>query len=150
MNIFLQQTYEINKLISLSGRYKPKEFQEAVQNIVNSHKDYAIKNGEYIITTTKSLEVIDGEQVLDVEVLLPVAYRIPVDSPYTYKERIMITNALYAKVEDITMLQETITKINQYTIDHLLQPITSAYLVQSKLENVPCVEIYIGLYPNIL
>ena len=42
--------------------------------MVNSYKDYAANNGEYVITTTKSLEVVNGEQIMDVEILLPVSY----------------------------------------------------------------------------
>lgn len=146
----LQQTYEISNLVSLSNKYIVNEFQTALFGLVNNYKDYAPNNGECIITTTKSIEEINSEQVIDVEILLPVSYRIPVEEPYIFKKNIKITNALYTKVEDVIKIQEALNEVNQYIIDNTLQPITSAYLVQTKQDNKTFIEIYVGLNPNIL
>lgn len=150
MDILLDQLYEINNLITQSSRFTVREFQKALLNISSIYKDYSINNGEYVITTTRSLEVVNGEQIMVVEILLPVFYRIPVEDPYVFKNIVRITNALYAKVEEVANLQNALNEVNQYILDNKLQPITTAYLVQSKKENKPCVEIYIGLDPNIL
>lgn len=40
--------------------------------------------------------------------------------------------------------------VNQYILDQQMQTITSAYLVHTKENNQPCVEIYIGINPNVL
>lgn len=150
MDIILQQTYEINNLVSLSNKYVVSEFQSAIFNIVNNYKEYAPNNGECIITTTKSIEEINGEQVMDVEILLPVSYRISVEAPYIFKKNIKITNALYTKVEEPTKTQEALMEVNQYIVVNRLQAITSAYLVQTKKDNKLCIEIYVGLNPNVL
>lgn len=150
MDILLNQTYEINNLVTQSGKFRVDEFQKAIINIDNNHKDYVHNNEKYMITTTKSVDIVNNEQILDVEILLPVSYRIPVEEPYQYKSTIKIANALYTKVEDMTKLQDTLNEVNQYIVVNKLQPITSAYLVQKKQENLPCIEIYIGLNPNIL
>jgi len=150
MNIIQDQSYEISNLVAQSGRFTVTEFQKALMVMVNSYKDYSINNGEYMITTTKSLEIINGEQIMDVEFLIPVSYRIPVEEPYTFKSKLRLSNALYAKVSDITQLQDTLNMVNQYIIEHMLQPITSAYLVQTKQDNQLCVEVYIGINPNII
>jgi hypothetical protein len=150
MEIMLQKNFEISNLVLLSGRFSPNEFQEAVKNIVSSHKNYAVNNGEYIITTTKSIEVVNGEQILDVEVLLPVLNNLPIEPPFKYKESIKITNALYTEVENIMELQDAMNEVNRYIVNNQLQPITTAYLVQKNKDKKPNVEIYIGLNPNIV
>lgn len=150
MEMIQNQTYEIDNLVTHSGRFTVADFQRTLLNITNSYKDYSISNGEYVITTTRAIEVVNGEQVLDVEILFPISYRIPIEEPYVFKSKIKITNALYQKVTDITQLQDVLNQMNQYILDNKLQPITSAYLVQTKQEDKPCIEIYIGINPNIL
>lgn len=150
MNILLNQTYEIKNVISRSGRLTMSKFQEALMETVKEFKDYTINNGETIITTTKAIEIVDNEQILDVEILLPVSYRIPCSDPYLYKEKIKIVNALYVREDDITKLQDTMNKMDQYILNNKLQPITSAYLVQTKQDNKIIADIYIGINPNIL
>lgn len=150
MEILLSRNYEINNLITRSGRFSSIEFPQIVDDLINEYKEYAINNGELIISTTKSIEIIDQMQILDVEVLLPVLYKLPVKTPYSYKSSIKLYNALYAKINDISKLQDAILETNQYIVKNNYQPITSAYLIQSKQNNNPCVEIYIGLNPNII
>ncbi len=150
MEITKEQSFEMNNLISKSGKFKVMEFQKALMEMVNAYKDFAVGNGEYMITTTKAIEVVDGEQVMDVEILMPVSYRMPVEEPYVFKNKLKLNHALYAKVTDITKLQDTMNEVNQYILEQKLQPLTSAYLIQTKQENQPCIELYIGINPNVL
>jgi len=150
MEILLEQSYEMNNLVMKAGKYSVTEFQKAVVDMVNTYKDFSIANGDYVITTTKSLEIVNGEQIMDVEILMPVSYRMPVEEPYTFKSKLKLMNSLYTKVTEMAKLQEALNMVNQYILDHKLQPITPAYLVQTKQENQPSMEVYIGINPNIL
>jgi hypothetical protein len=150
MDFILNQEYEINNLITHSGRFTVAEFQKNLMKMSNSYKDYALNNGEYMITTTKTVEFVSGEQVMDVEMLMPVSYRMPVEEPYQFKDKVRITHALYAKVTDSAFLQESLNQVNEYIIENKLQPITSAYIIQSKKDNKPCIEVYVGMNPNLL
>ncbi len=150
MNILLNKEIEVNNLISQSGKFSMDEFQKVIQDMIMNYKDYADSSNEYMITTTKVLEIVEGKQILDVEVLLPISYRISVEKPYIFKEKIKITNALYAKVENVDNINEAMNEVNQYIVSNGLQPITSAYVIQTKQEDRPMAEIYIGLNPNIL
>jgi hypothetical protein len=118
--------------------------------MILNYKDYVDSSNECVITTTKKMELVDGKQILDVEVLLPVSYRIPVEKPYVFIEKFEITNALYTKVEQVQKLNEAMNEINQYILSNGLQPVTPAYIVQTKQGGKLTAEIYIGLNPNIL
>lgn len=150
MNIQTEQIFEFKNIISRSDKFTAHKFQEVLMDTAKEFRDYMINNGETIITTTKAVEIVDNEQVLDVEILIPVSYRIPCSEPYVFKDKIMIFNALYSREDDITRLQDTMNQMNQYIIDNKLQPITSAYLIQSKQNNKMITDIYIGVNPNIL
>ena len=150
MDIIQNQEFEISNLVTRSGRFNVVDFQMALMDMVTAYKDYAINNAEYMITTTKSLEVMNGEQIMEVEMLLPVSYRVPVEEPYVFKNKIKLTNAIYTKVTDPALLQDALNQVNQYILTEKLQPITSAYLVQTKQDNKPCIEVYISINPNSL
>lgn len=149
MNILLQKTYEESNLVTISGKYNVNTFNQLVQDTITVFKPYAKNNKKCVATTTKSIEVINNEHIIDVEILLPVSSNIKVEEPYVYKEQIKITNALYLKVDDITKVQEAMEQINQFVIKEKLQPITTAYLVQTVEEEKPIIEIYMGINPNI-
>ncbi|HHV09334.1 MAG TPA: hypothetical protein GXX75_03520 [Clostridiales bacterium] len=150
MEVILNQEYEMNHLITRSGRFTVAEFQKNLMEMANSYKDFAVNNGEYMITTTKAVEFIAGEQVMDVEILMPVDYRMPVEEPYQFKEKVRLVNALYVKVTDPALLQETLNQVNGYITENKLQPITPAYLVQTKQDSKSCIEVYVGMNPNVL
>lgn len=150
MDIILNQEYEITNLITHSGRFTVAEFQKNLMEMASSYKDFAVNNGEYMITTTKTVEFIAGEQVMDVEMLMPLSYRMPVEGPYQFKDKVRLTNALYVKVTDPALLQDTLNQVNEYIMENKLQPITSAYLIQTKQDNKPCIEVYVGMNPNLL
>ncbi len=150
MNILLNKEIEIKNLISQSGKFSTDEFQKVIQDMIIKYKDYADSSKECMITTTRTMEIVEGKQILDVEVLLPISYRIQIEQPYAFKEKIIITNALYAKVEEVEKLNEVMNEINQYILSNGLQPITSAYIIQTKEGDRPIAEIYIGISPNLL
>lgn len=150
MNILLDKNFEELNFVTTSGKYTINTFNQLVQDTITLFKPYAKNNKECIITTTKSFESVNNEQIIDVEILFPVSSKIEVQEPYVYKDKIKITNALYLKVNDITKLQEAMNRINQYVIEEKIQPITTAYLVQTTEEGKPVVEIYMGINPNII
>lgn len=150
MTFKLNQEFIIGNLVTKKGKFSQNKFQAIMNEIVGKYKEFSIDKGENIITTTKSIELVSGDLILDVEVLLPLKEEIFIEAPYEYKRCVKITNALYARVEDYTKLQEVLEEMNQYMSNNGLQPITSAYLVQSKENEKIIIEVYIGLNPNIL
>lgn len=76
MNILLNQEFEVNSIISQSDRFSADKFQKIIQDMIIKYKNYADGSNEYMITTTRS-----------VEVLLPISNRIAVENPYVLKRK---------------------------------------------------------------
>lgn len=148
MEILKGQTYEMEHLVSRSGKFTLNEFETIGKEMSKTFKDKFIDNGEYVITTTRAIE--DEGRIMDVEILMPFTEPIEVEEPYVFKDRIKIVNALYMKVIDVNLMQEAMNEMNVYIMEHKLQAVTSAYLVQTKENGQPCIEMYIGISPNIL
>lgn len=150
MNILLGQTYEMENLISREGIFSEDKFQDAIIEMKKQIKKYGVKNNKTIITTTKSVELLDNEQMLDVEILIPLNSRTPCSEMFTFKEKVKIVNALHVREYNIASLNNTMNQINNHISDHKLQPITTAYLVQMKQMDNIVTDIYIGINPNII
>lgn len=110
-----------------------------------------------LITTTFNIENIDGEQLLDMEILVPIDKEIEVLEKYQFKKKFHLLNAVYARHEgNPKFLQETYNKLMKYIQINNLVQITSAYNVNVKdptsAEDFDdmVIDIYIGVSPNIL
>ncbi len=150
MEIKTLQEFKIKNVITQRGKFTAKEFEKAALDITTEYKNYLANSGNTIITTTISIEMQNNEQIMDVEIIVPVTKEIKPKHPYQFKKEIKITNALYSKVENPSLLMAEIEKVNKYMQENSLIPITSAYLVQTKQDNLTSIEIYIGINPNIL
>jgi hypothetical protein len=149
--ITLGKRFEAENFVSLRKKVNQLELQQVIMGMASQFKEHNLTENEYLITTTFSVEIINGEQIMDVEVLLPLKEAIKVEAPFVFKDKIRIENALYSKLEeDISQLNSHLEKVNSYIVENRLQPITSAYLIQSKQGSSVGIEVYIGLSPNIL
>jgi len=147
MEILLNKSFEIDNLIMHEGKFSVNELQSALDNITNVNREHLVNNGDIIISTTKSVSLVNGEQVMDVVLMLPVNDSVCTIEPYEFKRKFKLVNALYTKIEDPSLLQESLNFINEYITNNKLQPITSAYLVQKKQGGI---EIYVSINPNII
>ena len=133
MKILVNQTLEMENVLSLKGKLTQLELNTAMQKIgvLLIEKDVN-KNGN-IASTTISIEVVDGEQVMDIEILVPLDKEIDLPKEYTFKKKILITNALkISHIGDPSLMQNTVNKLNLYMLDNNLVPITSGYNVTIK------------------
>ena len=116
-----------------------------------------LKNVGPIITSTFSVENVDGEQLLDMEILVPVDKEIETSGEYQFKKKFQLVNAVYARHEgNPNLLQETYSELMGYIQKNNLLQITTAYNVNVKdptsaddLDNM-IIDVYIGVSPNVL
>lgn len=148
--IILGKRFEKERFISIRKKLDQMELQNLITETTNQYKDY-LSDDKYLITTTFSVEVIGGKEIMDVEVLIPLREELNLQEPYLYKDKIRIENSLYVKLEeDVSRLNNVLANINTYIIENKLQPITTAYIVQSMNNTGVEIEIYLGLSNNLL
>lgn len=93
--------------------------------------------------------------VMDVEIFMPLDKSIKSTDKYVFKIQIKIVNAIVASYKGHPMrLQDTCNRLNQYMIEHNLQPITVGYNVTKKTDMLSPknteIDVYVGINSNIL
>ena len=147
----------LENVLSFRSKMTPDRVQDKMTDIGRYLKNNNVKNNGTLVTTSFSVEIIDGKQVIDMEILIPVDKK-PVDlNGYRYKERFHLVNALYLKhIGNPQLIQDSYNLLQHYMEDNKLQPITGGYNVTVKKpgQNGPVDEmetdIYIGINPNSL
>ena len=101
-----------------------------------------------------STYAVEGNE-LDIELLMPIDKSIDSTDKFAFKNYIKIINAVVASYKGRPIgLQEACNQLNQYIMEHKLQPITVGYNVTKKTdmlnpENTE-IDVYVGISPNIL
>lgn len=96
-----------------------------------------------------------GDDTIDIELLIPIDKSINSVDKFVFKNQIKIVNAVVACYKGHPIgLQEACNQLNQYIMEHKLQPITVGYNVTKKTdmlnpENTE-IDVYVGISPNIL
>ena len=86
---------------------------------------------------------------------MPIDRSIASTDRFVFKNQIKIVNAVVACYKGHPMgLQEACNQLNQYIVEHKLQPITVGYNVTKKTdilnpENTE-IDVYVGISPNVL
>ena len=103
------------------------------------------------ITATYAVEYDE----IDVELIMPIDMSMDSTDKFVFKDQIKIVNAVVVAYKGHPIgLQEACNQLNQYIVEHKLQPITVGYNVTKKtdmlsLQNTE-IDVYVGISPNIL
>ena len=149
----IKENQELNVANVLS--YKGKVKQAELENVGKEMESYiqnvgAKRVGNPIVATY----AIEGATV-DVELLMPIDMIINSKDKFVFKNQIKIVNAVVAAYKGHPIgLQDTCNQLNQYIMEHKLQPVTVGYNVTKKTdmlnpENTE-IDVYVGISPNIL
>ena len=149
----IKENQELNVANVLS--YKGKVKQAELENVGKEMESYiqnvgAKRVGNPIVATY----AIEGATV-DVELLMPIDMIINSKDKFVFKNQIKIVNAVVAAYKGHPIgLQDTCNQLNQYIMEHKLQPVTVGYNVTKKTdmlnpENTE-IDVYVGINPNIL
>jgi hypothetical protein len=149
----IKQNQELNveNLLSYRGKIK----QSDIENIGKDMEDYIkSKGGNRIgnpITVTYAVE----DDMVDVELILPVDRMIASSEKFRFKDRIKIINAVVAEyIGNPRGLQYAANQLNTFIVEQKLQPITCGYNVTKKVDisnpDNTEIDLYVGINPNVL
>ncbi|WP_163193618.1 AraC family transcriptional regulator [Clostridium thermarum] len=155
--ILEKQELILENVISLRKMMTQQEITVEMKKLGDFIKEKGAEKNGPVITSTFGVEQRGFEQVLDMEILVPLNKKIDSQKEYKFKKNFYLTNALKTThVGNPAMLQNTYNNLNRYIQEKCVQPITSAYNVTtkdisdlSKIDEV-IIDIYIGINPNIV
>ncbi|PYG86626.1 effector-binding domain-containing protein [Ruminiclostridium sufflavum DSM 19573] len=147
----------LENVLSLRKKMTQEEINSEMLKIGNVLQDNGAKKAGPVVTATFAIETLNGQSVLDMEILIPLDKKIAVSDEYTQKPVFHIVNALYARHEgNPSTLQNTYNDMLAYINHNKLQQITAGYNVQVKdvlpgmTPDEMTIDVYIGITPNIL
>ena len=149
----IKENQELNVANVLS--YKGKVKQAELENVGKEMESYIQKAGaKRVGNPTTATYAVEGDMI-DIELLMPIDRSIDSTDKFVFKNQIKIVNAVVACYKGHPLgLQEACNQVNQYIVEHKLQPITVGYNVTKKTdmlspENTE-IDVYVGISPNIL
>lgn len=156
-NILEKQTLEMKNVLSYRAKMNPQDLSVAMNKMGHIAKENGATKAGNAATATYSVEVIKGQQVMDIEILVPLDKEISTQGDYVFKPVFKIINALSIRHEgNPVLLQNTINQLNEHVIKNKLQVITATYNVTVKEPTSQAdvdqmiVDVYVGISPNIL
>jgi hypothetical protein len=103
------------------------------------------------------MEMRNGAQILDMEMLIPLDKPFSPPNGTECKPTFLLTNALKIRHEgNPALLQNTVNQLNDYIVSNKLTPITVGYNVTIVKPETPTdmdrmvVDVYVGISPNAL
>ncbi|MBQ3782290.1 MAG: hypothetical protein II838_02455 [Lachnospiraceae bacterium] len=145
------QELHVDNLLSYRGKVKQTEIELVGKEMEDYIQNVGANRIGNPITVTYAVE---GDMI-DIELLMPIDKSIDSTDKFVFKKQIKIVNAVVASYKGHPMgLQDTCNQLNQYMVEHTLQPITVGYNVTKKMDmlnpNNTEIDVYVGISPNIL
>lgn len=149
----IKENQELNvaNLLSYRGKIRQAELENIGKEMENYIQNAGAKRVGNPITATYAIE---GDTI-DIEMLMQIDMSIDSTDKFFFKSQVKIINAVIATYKGHPMgLQDACNQLNQYIMEHKLQPITVGYNVTKKTdmlnpENTE-IDVYVGISPNIL
>ena len=145
------QELQVANLLSYRGKVRQAEIENIGQEMESYIQNAGAKRVGDPITATYAIE---GDTI-DIELLMQIDMSIDSTDKFVFKSQIKIINAVVAAYKGHPIgLQDACNQLNQYIMEHKLQPIKVGYNVTKKtdilnLENTE-IDVYVGISPNIL
>lgn len=141
----------VTNVLSYRGKVRQAELENIGKEMQIHIQNLGAQRVGNPITATYAVE---GDTI-DIELLMPIDKSIESTDKFAFKSQIKIVNAVVVEYKGHPIrLQEACNQLNQYIMEHKLQPITVGYNVTKKTdmlspENTE-IDVYVGISPNIL
>ncbi len=148
---------KMENVLSLRKKMTQMQLQQEMTKIGEFLQQQSVKKSGYIVTATFSVEIQGSQQLMDVEILVPLDRKIELPEEYTFKPVFNLVNALSIRYEGSPVnFQSAINQLNEYIQANNQQVITATYNVMVKEAtseddmNDMIIDVYVGVNPSIL
>jgi len=152
-NILTNQELCMSNVLSFRRKLPVHELQNKIEYMEKFIEDGGYKKTGSPVSATHAVGQQNNEQILDIEVLIPLDKHFTPPEGYVCKPEFKLTNAISIRHDgNPAKLQETCDKLTTFIEEHGLTPITCGYNVtksQTDAENA-IVDVYIGISSNVL
>ena len=155
----IQQNKQLRmeNVLSLRRKMTQIEMQQEMSSIGGFLKKQGVSKSGPVVTATFQVEEQNGQQIMDIEILVPLDQPIEPSKAYTFKPIFNLVNALYIRHEGSPVyFQDTVNQLNEYINKNNLQVITATYSVMIKEAanekelNDMIIDLYVGINTSIL
>lgn len=145
------QELVVKNVLSFRGKVNNMELQRIVGDMDETVKELGAVTVGNPITATFGVE----EDMLDVEVFLPIDRAVENTKNYFFKEMLKIVNAVVISYKGNPIgLQDACNELNQYIMKNWMQPITVGYNLTKHVDpqnpDNTEIDVYVGISPNVL
>ncbi|MBM7615037.1 GyrI-like domain-containing protein [Alkaliphilus hydrothermalis] len=156
-NIETGKELKMENVLSLRKKMTQGDIQQEMMKIGKFFEENGIKKNGPVVTATFAVEEVNGQQLLDMEILVPMDREVQLTGEYVLKKEFHLVNAVYARHQgNPNLLQSTYNEVMKYINENRLHQITMGYNVNvnepQTIEEMDgmIVDIYIGVNPSIL
>jgi len=92
--INFNQTFEMDNVLTFRGKMTQAELNSVMNNIGKIIKESGASKNGCVVTSTFAIEAVNNQQVMDIEILVPLDKKITVPDGYVFKNQFRLTNAV--------------------------------------------------------
>ena len=147
--------YVMQNVLSLRKKRTVAEFQAEASRLSQFIEQNKLKKSGATVSTTWNADIVNGVQVLDTELLIPLDKEFSPPEGCVKKELFVLTNAVMIRhVGNPALLQEKINLLTTYISENKMVAITPAYIVtvnemtRQKDSDNSVIDVYVGISPN--
>lgn len=144
---------KFENVASFRKKMKHSEIETEVTQFVNYLKESGAQKKGPMISATFAAEEVNGEQVLDMEFMVPIDRNFELEHGYILKEIFKLVNASYTRyIGKPLNIESTYINLIAFLQQNNYEQITAVYNVNIKESVVEdcIIDLYVGINPSIL
>ncbi|MEE3497577.1 MAG: DUF5085 family protein [Ruminococcus bromii] len=152
MEINQEEIYLVEQVITYRGKVNNKLLNNVMEQLFSAINDAGLKINGSTITAIHSIENDCGDQIIDIEIIVPINGVMTSTDEFVYRDRFEINNALmFRHIGNPQTMNTEMQEFNQYIKNNNFKPVTPFYNVTvrsasspSEIDNI-IMDIYVGV-----
>lgn len=152
MEINQKNIYSVEQVITYRGKVNNKLVNNVMSQLLSVINDTGLKINGPTITAIHSIENDCGDQIIDIEIIVPINGVMASTDEFIYKDKFEINNALmFRHIGNPQTMDSEMQEFSRYMQENNLKPVTPFYNVTVKTASNPeetddvVIEVYVGV-----